>query len=270
MEWWQIAAAGVIGLLAGLLGGLAGVGGSILILPALGIVFGYPAASSHHGYMAAAMVVNLVVAIPAALRHRRAGAIRPDILKTLIPATAITMALGVLLSNQFKGWQLQVLLAVFILGYCGVIVRDLIRAHPEHHEHRERVTKPRLVGSASVTGLTSGLLGLGGGIIQVPMLQVLCGVGLRQAIATSSAVMCLTAGIAAAIKLATLPGEGERIGWALALALAMTPTAVVGARIGASLTHRLRLHWVRAVIAVMLVAAAVRIGHAGLRMAGWI
>jgi uncharacterized protein len=269
MELWQLVAAAVIGLSAGLLGGLAGVGGSILILPALGMVFGYPQASTHHGYMAAAMTVNLFVAIPAALRHRRAGAVRADLLKVLVPVTALTLMAGVLLSNTLAGWQLQIMLAGFLVFYCGQIGWDLLHRHPEPKPEDERVTTGRLAFSGGATGLTAGLLGLGGGVLQVPLLQVLCRVPLRQAIATSSAVICLTAAIGAGIKLATLRGEGESVGWALGLAAAMIPTAILGARLGAAMTHRLNIQLVRGAILVMLLISAVRLGLAGGRLAGW-
>lgn len=267
----QVGVCGLIGLGAGVLGGLAGVGGSILILPSLGVLFGYPQASSHHGYMASAMTVNLVVAIPAALRHHHARAIRHDLISRLVPATAISLAGGVIASNWFQGWQLQLLLALGLVLYCYRLLWEAVRGLPDHPQgiESERVTTPRLVASATATGFTAGLLGLGGGVLQVPLLQSLCRVPLRQAIATSSAVICLTAVVGAALKLATLPGEGESVGEALIRAAAMAPTAILGAHLGASLTHRLHLHWVRVVIAIMLLISAYRLGLAGGRMAGW-
>ena len=59
----------IIGLFAGLLGGMLGVGGSIVILPALTEVLG----PNQHTYQAAAMVVNFFVVMPAVWQHRRAG-----------------------------------------------------------------------------------------------------------------------------------------------------------------------------------------------------
>lgn len=265
----QLGAAAGIGLLAGLLGGIAGVGGSILILPSLGMIFGYPRDSTHHLYMAAAMSVNLVVALPAAWRHHKHKAVRRDLFRVLAPVTAIMLALGVLASNVFRGWQLQLLLSAFLVVYSFTLVRAMLCRHADHAPEAEHVTTPRLVGSASVTGFAAGLLGLGGGVLQVPLLQVLCRVPLRQAIGTSAAVMCVTAMIGAGLKLATLAGEGESAVQALLLALMMAPTAVFGARLGAGLTHALPIHAVRGVITVMLLISAWRLAVAGGRMAGW-
>ncbi len=215
------------------------------------------------------MLVNLVVAVPAALRHKAAGAIRGDLVRRLVPMTAITLALGVVVSNWFQGWQLQLLLAGGLVLYSLSLAWQVVRRAPEAMPHEECVTTPRLLGSAAATGFTAGLLGLGGGVLQVPLLQGLCRVPLRQAIATSSAVICLTAAIGAGLKLATLSNEGEPVGDALLRAAAMAPTAILGARLGASLTHRLRLSWVRLAIGTMLVLSAVRLAQSGGRMAGW-
>jgi len=269
MDWVQLISSVVIGLGAGLLGGLAGVGGSILILPSLGMVFGYPNSSTHHLYMAAAMTVNVAVAIPAALRHRQAGLVRMDLLRVLVPVTAAWLAVGVIASNFLPGWQLQILLAVFLVGYCAYLVWSAVAQRAEAGEGQQRITTPRLAVSAALAGSTAGLLGLGGGVLQVPLLQVLCKVPLRQAIGTSSAVICLTAVVGAGLKLATLRGEGESAWEALVLAAVMIPTAVLGARLGAGLMHKLPLNAVRVAITVVLLISAWRLAAAGGKMAGW-
>ncbi len=62
-----------LGMGAGLIGGLAGVGGSLIMLPGLHLLYPDAAADDHHLYVAAAMSVNVAVAIPSALiaRHGR-------------------------------------------------------------------------------------------------------------------------------------------------------------------------------------------------------
>ena len=63
-----------VGLLAGVLGGLLGVGGSILMIPAMVFLFADRyGPEGQHLYQAAAMIVNLFVVLPAVDRHRRAG-----------------------------------------------------------------------------------------------------------------------------------------------------------------------------------------------------
>jgi uncharacterized membrane protein YfcA len=104
-----------------------------------------------------------------------------------------------------------------------------------------------------------GLLGLGGGVLLVPMLQMLCRVPLRNSIATSSAVICMTAVIGAGSKMASLNALGQSPRHALVLALLMAPTAVLGGHVGAHLTHALPIRVVRALITVLLMFMAVRL-----------
>ncbi len=261
----QLALAGLIGLIAGIFGGLAGIGGSMIMLPGLAWVFGYPdgRASLHHVYMAAAMSVNVAVAVPSAIRHHKAGAVRVDLLRVILPSTVVAIIGGVLLSNRVDGAQLRLMLAGFIVFYCVTQLIALFRRHDKEDgqaaKDPERAMPLRLVLAGALVGLVAGLLGIGGGVLMVPILQVACGVKLRHAIATSSAAICLSAAFGASLKLWTLSGHGESAGTALALALAMAPTAVLGAWIGAALTHSLPLRAVRVAIIVLLVVAASRL-----------
>ncbi|NOT00406.1 MAG: TSUP family transporter, partial [Phycisphaerales bacterium] len=60
---------GIIGLAAGLLGGLLGIGGSIVMIPAMTEVLG----ANQHLYQASALMVSFFVGAPALVQHLRAG-----------------------------------------------------------------------------------------------------------------------------------------------------------------------------------------------------
>lgn len=261
MTLFESAMAALIGLTAGILGGLAGIGGSMIMLPGLALLLGYhdPQHSEQHVYMAAAMCVNVLVSIPAAWRHARAGVVRTDLVKIILPAMAVAIIVGVLLSNRFDGWFLMLLLAVFISAYSFVNLWRLVRRRPPNTGDDERSSSPRLVGIGAAAGLIGGLLGLGGGVVMVPMLQVFARVPLRQCIGTSSSIMWLTAIIGAVMKLATLGQVGHAADEALWLVLAMGPAAVLGGMLGATLVHKLPLNVVRGAVAVLLLIAAIRI-----------
>jgi uncharacterized membrane protein YfcA len=248
-----------LGLAAGLIGGLAGVGGSLVMLPGLHFLSIRAAPEDHHLFVAAAMTVNVAVAVPSAIQHAKAGAVRRDLLPTLLVAALAFIIAGVLASNRVSGDALTIALAVFILGYCAMNLWRLSRAKHDHAPGDERSTRLRLLFCGACAGSVAGLLGLGGGVVLVPLLQVLCRVPLRQSIATSSAVICLTATIGAAIKLGTLSQHDRSVAAALTLAGLMAPTAVVGGILGARLTHRLPLRAVRAVVTVLLLAAAINL-----------
>ncbi len=251
--------AALLGLIAGLLGGLAGIGGSMIMLPGLHMLFGDDPIQIHHRYMAAAMVVNVTVAVPAMLRHRAAGAVRGDLVAPLLTGAIVGIIGGVLVSNLFNGAALRYMLAAFIAVYSLLNLVRILLGTPEPLPHHERVGTAGLVAAGWVTGTVAGLLGLGGGVVMVPLLQVACRVPLRQSIATSSAVICVTATVGAGLKLGTLHRVGESVPAALLLAALMAPTAIAGGLMGARLTHALPIRWVRAAVTALLILAAAKL-----------
>ncbi len=257
----EVLIAGLIGLAAGTLGGLAGIGGSIVMLPGLAILLGFKdeSHSTQHLYMASAMAVNVLVSAPAAWRHKKANALRPDLIRILLPVMAFTIILGVLFSNRIDGTYLRQILALFIAAYCIMNILRATGTLKRRDDAQELNKVHRLAAVGSVTGFVAGLLGIGGGILMVPMLQVLCRIRLKAAVATSSAVMCLTATIGATIKIATLNQHGFAPIDALWIILAMGPTAILGGTIGANLVHILPLNTMRLIVSILLLLAAVKL-----------
>lgn len=250
----------VIGAFAGVLGGLAGIGGSMIMLPALALFVADPDPdSAHHLFMASAMVVNAVVSFPAALRHQKAKAIHYGALRVILPAMAISIVAGVLISNLIEGLTLRKILAGFIAAYALMTIYRFFKKSDEPELDAKGVHALRLTVIGVATGLVAGLLGIGGGVLMVPMLQVFCKMPIKNAIATSSAVMVLTAIVGASLKLATLgPEHGRSVIDALIIAAAISPTAFFGARLGATLTHKLPLQAVRLVVSLALLVVAAR------------
>ena len=254
----EIAITAGVGLAAGVLGGLLGIGGSIILIPAMVLIFPGRGADAQHLFQAAAMAVNVAVSLPAAIRHARAGAVRRDLLTWLLPTGLTAILIGVWLSNQLNGLTLRRIFAGFLLYLAIQTIVSVSRKHPDHTEAEARVTPVRAGAVGVVLGSAAGLLGIGGGILAVPLGQALCKIPLRQAIAASSATMCMTAGVGAAVKIWSLPMHHQAPADALTLALALAPTAMVGSWLGASLTHRTPVQTMRAALAILLLLAAWR------------
>lgn len=251
---------GLIGLFAGAMGGMLGVGGSLIMIPGLTLVLGY----NQHLYQAAAMLANVAVSVPAALRHHRAGAVMPVALKRILPWALITVLAGVSVSNLpiFRGmvggqWLGRVLTA-FILYVIYLNVRRLASEADAEADVPLRVTPRRCALVGGAMGSFAGLLGVGGGALAVPLQHVFLGMKLRNAIATSSALICVTSTVGAAYKIASLGGHGVSWVQGVQTALLLAPTAWIGGRLGAGLTHRLPLRQVRIAFVVIMAVAAVK------------
>ncbi|MGP1345824.1 MAG: sulfite exporter TauE/SafE family protein [Phycisphaerales bacterium] len=249
----------IIGLTAGILGGMLGIGGSVVMVPALVILTVGRSWHSQHLFQAAAMCVNVIIAIPAALKHRAKGAIRPDLFKIMLPATLVAILVGVAVSNLLSSELLKRLFGLFMLFIAGTEAWRFFRRPTQHAEPLPIVTVPRAGTVGGVMGFFAGLLGIGGGLIAVPLAQWLCRVPVRQAIGASAAVMGFTAAIGAAFKVATLPTHNASPTHALTLAALLGLGAVAGARFGASMTHRAPVNLIRGIFLVVLVIAALRL-----------
>lgn len=253
-----------IGLVAGVVGGLSGIGGSIIMLPALGFTLGYrsPDQTEHHLYMAAAMAVNAVVAGASTREHLNKGLIRWPLVRWLLPTMIGGIIGGVFLSGAFGAAAAKVTLGWFTLAFCVHNVRKALtsgRAEPPAPTPSRR--RVQVVGG--ITGLGSGVaagfMGIGGGVVVVPALTVSGVATPKQAVATSACVMMVSSVVGASLKLALLDREG--LSWvdALVLAAPMGLGAVIGAPLGAMASHRLPTRWLRVAISAVLAASGAKL-----------
>ena len=251
---------GAIGLAGGLLGGLLGIGGSIVVIPLLGFAYG----PNQQLYQATAMIMNVVVGASATLKHHLKGAIQLRLVARLIPAALVGILGGVALSNTIPPLPLQLLFALFLV-YIGLREAWTAYGPGRRDEPREgRESTGRIAGVGGFTGLLAGLLGIGGGIVIIPLLKRFCRMDMKQAIPASSATMLVTATVGATYKNLTLPelmapdGTPLRIAESLGLAAAMIPTAFLGSYVGAGLMHRLPMGLIKKVFALLILLAAAR------------
>ena len=112
--------------------------------------------------------------------------------------------------------------------------------------------KLRLMAIGTLAGLFSGLFGVGGGSVIVPLLMLWLGYGERAGTGTSLAAIVFIAGFAAATQ--GLYGNVN-----LADALLIGVPAVGGVLIGTALQQRLHSRWISLLFAAVLVASAVEL-----------
>ncbi|MBL8746169.1 MAG: sulfite exporter TauE/SafE family protein [Phycisphaerae bacterium] len=247
-----------VGLAAGLLGGLLGIGGSVIMIPAMVFLFHDRAWDNQHLYQAAAMVVNIVVALPAMRRHQQAGAIPREYVRVFLPVTMVFMVVGVLLSNLLGGDILRRIFALFLVYVVVSTASKVFRRSADHKPEHTRITPQRSGFIGIATGTMGGLLGIGGGIVSVPLAHLICKLPLRSAIAASASTMVFSSTLGAALKIATLGQHHVSWSQAMLLAAVLAPTALLGGHFGAGLTHRAPINAMRLIMAVVLAVMAAR------------
>jgi len=252
-----------LGLAAGVLGGLLGIGGSILMIPAMAAFL--PVLAGHteslHQYQAAAMITNFLLIGPAVWRHYRAGAIVVRVWKRIVPAALVGVVAGVAVSLVFTRQYervLRVAFGGFLLYVAGFNVYKVLRPARRPQDYDPHAVRPGAGRSVLVgggMGFSAGLLGIGGGSLAVPGIQVFVHLPLRNAIATSAAAIFAMAWLGALVKNLTLPADAN-VWRSLTLAAALAPTAMIGGYLGGHLTHTLPLRAVRGVFVALMLAGA--------------
>lgn len=212
----------LIGGLAGFLSGLAGVGGGIVMIPLLSYGLGY----SHHTAQGSALFVfSLPVLTGSAYTYYRNG--RTDIF------LALFIAMGVLLSGYFMAERVQSLRSetlarifssfLVVVGLYLIFRQRLSRADahtsPAHFSRMQKTFRGLLIGL--ISGSISGLTGVGGGIIIVPLIRLLLRYDQHVAQGTSLVTLSLPVLIGAMIPYYQKGHVQVQMGLALAIGLLM-------------------------------------------------
>lgn len=252
----------LIGLLAGLAGGLLGIGGSIVMIPGMNELFGL----HQHLHQAAAMIVNFFVVVPAVYQHARARAIVWPVIRGMAPTAIVAVVAGVALSETrvFAGPNQVYLAGLFGLFLAYVGLADLLRVvrRVPSIETTNPGTVPAWKAAVLVgipAGLIAGLLGVGGGIMMVPLQRRLLRLPLRMAIANSATTIIALSLVGAGMKNYAVVSHGLVPWWKpLSMAAVLIPTAMCAAFVGGKLTHTLPVTQVRVAFILLLFVFAAR------------
>jgi uncharacterized membrane protein YfcA len=252
----------VTGLAAGILGALLGLGGGIFLVPALSLLFGLP--------MRVAVGTSLVGVIAtsagvAAVARRGRGA-DVGLALRLEMVTAAGAIAGGWLAGLISAQLMSILFAVIVFLTAAYLLYKTWRQRNNKASESERLYRqdyhprhwPAGLSVASLAGMVSGLLGVGGGFIKVPVMYAVMDVPLGVATATSNFMV----GITAAASVFVYYGRGD------IHPLVVIPTALgvfVGAMLGVFTLSRLRVAWVRTALMGLLLLMGVQMLIHGLR-----
>ncbi|NJM31650.1 MAG: sulfite exporter TauE/SafE family protein [Limnobacter sp.] len=260
----------LLGVLVGAILGLTGAGGGILAVPALVFGLGLP-------MQQAAPVALIAVSVSAsvgAFQGFRFGLVRYK--------AALLMAAGGLVFT-WPGHALATLLPqpVLLLCFAGILLfvafQLVTKGFKAEQEHASDVwtwatinpdtgrfvwtlpTALAIGGVGALTGFMSGLLGVGGGFVLVPLLKKLTQLGMQSIVATSLMVIALVG--TGAVGTALL--QGTRI---LPLETGLfTLAVVVGMGLGRHLMGVLKPETVQRIFVALLIAVALGLVYKGLR-----
>ena len=233
----------IAGGAAGLLAGLFGVGGGLIMVPVLALVFASQVSGDAVLPLALGTSLAAIVfsAASSAWGHHRRGAVDVELIRRALPMLAAGAAVGAFGAAWAPRALLTALLALFQAGVCVMMVRKTYYTEAAVTAVAERSASNPVLG---VIGAVCALAGIGGGTLCVPYFNHL-GIPPRKAVGTAAALGVPIA-LAAACAFATagwLQGVDlpNSVGYVHLVALAgLVPGTIAGAQAGAALAHRLQ------------------------------
>lgn len=238
MELLILATLVFVGLVAGAASGMFGVGGGIVVVPALVLLAHLPFRES-----VAASLLFITLTSPIAIwRHWRGGNVEFRNGLLLGVSGLVGIAAAHLLEPHLTDAQLA-------LGFAGLLVWSARHLAYGQLPERRRDSRLLLLGIGVFSGFVAKLFGIGGGIVVVPAL-VFTGVDVHVAVGTSLLVVFLNGAASSAVNLG---GGGDWWIWSLPVAVG----AMGGTLMGSWQSVRTHGPQLRAWFAVLMLLVAV-------------
>jgi uncharacterized membrane protein YfcA len=237
----------LVGLVSGVLSGLFGVGGGIVMTPGIQVMLGTEPIVA----LATPLPAILPTALTGAFTYRQAGEIDVRAAGWMVGPGVIGAVFGAALTDVVDTHLLLVVTAVLLAWQAVSILRGARQRAAPIPEGRG--TPSMFIGIGLLAGFVSGLLGIGGGLVIVPMLVNLAGMPLKRALGTS-----LLAIVVLVIPGTIVHAALGHIDWAVFLVV--TLGAVPGARLGATLALGTRERTLRTLVGSFLLVVALAYG----------
>lgn len=244
-----------LGLVSGVIGGMLGLGGGLVHLSGLTMLFGFP-----FGFARGATLINNVfINGAAAVRYGRRKFILIHVVAVLLPMALVGVTAGSYLQESFDESMMRKIFAGFILLVIGSIVVDTLRSRDLELPVKagaQPLVRHGVTGG--LAGVFSGILGISGGIVAVPGQTLLTGVPLRNAIANSTLITAISSALGTALMFVGGGSLAPSASEMATIAVLFIPGNLIGGHFGATWMEKLPVVAVRGFFIIALVAIAVR------------
>lgn len=263
----------ILGFCVGVLGGFFGVGGGFIITPALNAL-GAPMGLA----IGTGLAQILGTSVIATLKHRKLGNVDVKLgiilVISMVPAVEIGKRLVILLTNLgMAGDAVRYVYIVLLVGFGSHMLRSCLSKHSQQPLKTSQHERPRFrlppmislqrsargdtslwvpVGLGVGTGILSGLVGVGGGFVMVPMLDTM-GIPAATVVGTSLFAVLLGSGTYGTFTY----GMSNEV--SAGAALVMLLGASIGAQIGARAMVHAAVRRFRFLFAVLLLLVAISV-----------
>jgi hypothetical protein len=227
----------------GALSAVLGLGGGVLLVPIFTLLFNLPI----HQAIALSLCCVMATSVTATIRYLPDGLIdlRPVLIletTTIVGSYGAAVAAGMIAERVIA----VIFACVMIFAALMMLVR---KSGNTRTERAHRHAYPLALGVSFIAGGLVGLLGIGGGVIKVPLLRLVMGMSMKEAVAASAMMV----GISAAFALVPYLQRSDIPVNFLAYAALGT---ITGAFISSRLFHRIESIYIKIVFALVLIYTA--------------
>ncbi|MDJ0635072.1 MAG: sulfite exporter TauE/SafE family protein [Xenococcaceae cyanobacterium MO_188.B29] len=234
-----------LGIIVGLVAALLGIGGGLLYVPALTLVGASPIQAT-----ATSLLGISLGAISSSWQNWRSQYLNTKLVILLAIPAMLSVGLGVAVANRiaenyllfgFAGLQL---VAIYLINW----KKNLARSYRTKTNKSISLSKVASIGFSA--GILSGVFGVGGGIIMVPLQRAFLGESLKASITTSLGAIVLISGVGV-----TQHALAGNVLWLPGLLLGVG--SLIGGQLGARLLPKLPEIWVQYLFTGLLISLAI-------------
>jgi hypothetical protein len=246
---------------AGTLAGLLGIGGGIIIVPVLALVFdsqGISAEVFMHVAIGTSLATIVITSLSSIRAHQQHQAIHWPVFRQITPGILTGAFMGAVIAKIISGPDLRLIFGIFML-----FVAAQMMFGNTSKPHRTLPGAPGMFLAGSGIGAMSSLMGVGGGSMTVPFLTW-CNMSIRHAVATSSAIGLPIAIAGTAGFIITGWGAADRplasLGFVnIPAFLSIIAASILFAPVGARITHRIAPRQLRMFFGIFLLVLSIKI-----------
>ena len=254
------------GCVTGFLAGLFGVGGGVVLVPILLLVFtatlNVSSLVATHLTFGTSLFVVAFASLSSAYEYYKNGYVVSKAVLAIGIASIIAAFAGATLAASLQGNVLQ---GIFAIVVAGAAFRLLVEPELSRPEANMTLATGPMVLIGVVAGLVSSLAGVGGGVFSIPMMYYLLRFPVKKALGSSSAAIVLTSLVATVGYVVNGLGNPdlERYPFVLGFvdylhAIPVIVGTIPLAKLGARVAHRMKSDRLRKLFAVFLFVVAVK------------